>query len=104
MLATRGTSRLRYRVASATSPRAARRPRHGRPRLVERAAHALAVVRRRGVALLAQRRLLAAAHVLAAHDPVVVAVADPVEQLAHALDRERVGDLEVLEQPREPLD
>ena len=56
------------------------------------------------VALLAQRRLLADPHVVAADDAVVVALAHPVEQLAHALDRQRVGHLQVLEEPREALE
>src|SRR5215217_2823791 len=71
---------------------------------LERTADALAVVGGRPLALLPQRRLVADAEVLAAHDPVVVALAHPVEQLAHPLDRQRVGDLEVLEQPRQPLE
>src|SRR5215207_9643837 len=76
----------------------------GVARLLERALHPLAVVRGGAVALLAQRWLFAAAQVVAADDAVVVAGLHPVEQLAHPLDRQRMGDLQILEQAREPLE
>src|SRR4029079_12383538 len=44
----------------------------------------------RGARLLARVDLLAALAVLAAHDPVVVARADPLEDLRHAPDGELV--------------
>src|SRR5215210_6268820 len=75
-----------------------------RPRLLERAPHALAVVRRGAVRLVAQGRLLADPQVVAPHDPVVLAPADPLEELADAPDRQRVRHLEVLEEPREAVD
>src|SRR5215204_4165766 len=73
-------------------------------RFVERPLHALAVVGGGTVGLVAQGRLVAAPQVLAADDPVVLAAADPCQQLADALDRQGVGDLEVLEEPRQPLE
>src|SRR6476660_8622867 len=75
-----------------------------RASLLERAPDALAVVPGRSFALLAQRRLLAALHVVTADDPVVVPLAHPAEQLVNALDRQRVGDLEVLEHAREAVE
>ena len=60
---------------------------------------ALGVVVLGGVGLLAQRRLLAAADVLAPDDPVVVARAHPVEQPADAAHGHRVGEAQVGHQP-----
>src|SRR3954469_6689127 len=72
--------------------------------LLEGALHAVAVVRPRALALVLERRLLAAPQIVAADDPVVVALAHPVEQLADALDRQRVRDLQVLQQPRQAVE
>src|SRR3954447_4225501 len=65
------------------------------PGVAERALHAIGVVLAGGVGLLARRRLLAAADVLAGHDAVVFALADPGEELVGALDGHRMGQAEI---------
>src|SRR3954470_7264182 len=76
----------------------------GFPGGAERAPHALGVVLARGARLLARRRFLAATDVLAVDDAVVLALADPLQQLVGATDRHRVGEVEVEQQPRQPLE
>src|SRR5215218_11020260 len=72
--------------------------------VLERIAHALAVVALGRLGLLAQRRLLAAAQVRAVRDAVVVAAAHPGEELVRAAHGHRVGDVELHEQARQPLE
>src|SRR4051794_20112313 len=71
--------------------------------VLESVAHAVPVVRARGLRLLANGVLLAAPQVLAADDVVVVALAHPRQQLVHAPDGERVGEPQLEEQPREAV-
>src|SRR4051794_15932089 len=72
--------------------------------VLERVAHALRVVVLRRARLVAQGRLLAAPDVRAVLDAVVLAAADPRQQLVRAADRHRMRDVEVHQQAREPLD